>query len=205
MAQTTPDSVDLSVMLGRLNDGDPSVVDPLIQHSCQRLERLAHHMLCGYPALRRWVETDDVLQNALVRLLRALEQVRPTSARHYLALAATQIRRELVDLARHYFGPTGLAANHQSRNDSASHGEVDVQVADLSHEPSTLAQWCELHEQIGALPDKEREVVSLVFYQGLSQEETAATLDISVRTVQRRWHDALTHLHAKLRGNWPSL
>src|SRR5256885_9614190 len=56
---------------------------------------------------------------------------------------------------------------------------------------SSDLQWTELHEQIGALPDEEREVVGLLFYQGLSQAETAEVLGISLRTVQRRWHDAL--------------
>jgi DNA-directed RNA polymerase specialized sigma24 family protein len=67
--------------------------------------------------------------------------------------------------------------------------------ADASHEPSSLAQWGELHEQIAALPDEEREVVGLLFYQGLSQPEAAALLATSVRTVQRRWHTALCKLH----------
>ena len=49
------------------------------------------------------VETGDVLQNALVRLLRAIEEVKPQTPRDFLTLATLQIRRELLDL----HGPYG--------------------------------------------------------------------------------------------------
>ena len=61
---------------------------------------------------------------------------------------------------------------------------------------NALAQWTELHQHIDALPDDEREVVGLLFYQGLSQAEAAELLGVSVRTVQRRWHSALCKLHS---------
>ena len=42
----------------------------------------------------------------------ALEKVELTDARHFLRLAAVQIRREMIDMARHYHGPHGMAAHH---------------------------------------------------------------------------------------------
>src|SRR5262245_58654043 len=69
--------------------------------------------------------------------------------------------------------------------------------------PSGLAEWCELHEQIDRLAEPEREVVDLLFYQGLTQAEAAALLDVTVRTVQRRWHTALLQLHTTLHGKRP--
>ena len=73
----------------------------------------------------------------------------------------------------------------------------------LSHEPAALAEWCELHRHIRELPDEEREIVGLLFYQGLSQAEAAVILDVTVRTVQRRWQAALLKLHQVLKGEWP--
>jgi RNA polymerase sigma-70 factor (ECF subfamily) len=58
-----------------------------------------------------------------------------------------------------------------------------------------LAQWTELHQQINAMPDEERELVDLLFYQGLTQAEAAEVLNVSVRTIQRRWHALLCKLH----------
>ena len=65
--------------------------------------------------MHRWEQTDDVVQNALVRLRRALETTSPESVRSFVNLAAVQIRRELIDLARHYHGPNGMGAHHESQ------------------------------------------------------------------------------------------
>ena len=81
---------------------------------CERLQTLAHVMLRDYPRVKRWEETADVLQNALIRLHRALQTVIPPSPRDFFRLATLQIRRELVDLARHYYGPEGIGANQKS-------------------------------------------------------------------------------------------
>ena len=205
MAEPGVDSSTLQELIGQLRQGDDAAVAGLIRHSTLRLESLARHMLRGYPALRRWVETDDVLQNSLMRLIRALEHVELESPRHFMALAALQIRRELIDLGRHYYGPAGLAANYESRAGDDSSHRADIEVADLSPEPSTLAQWSELHERIGLLPDKEREVLDLLYYEGVSQADAARVLDVSVRTVQRRWHSALLMLHDEVGDQWPEL
>jgi RNA polymerase sigma-70 factor (ECF subfamily) len=54
------------------------------------------------------------------------------------------------------------------------------------------------------LPDAERAVADLLFYQGLSQEEAAALLGVDVRTVQRRWQRVRVHLHGRLGGEGPN-
>ena len=65
--------------------------------ACARLRQLTCAMLKDYPRLKRWEETDDVFQNASLRLYRALGKVRPASVREFFRLAAVQIRRELID------------------------------------------------------------------------------------------------------------
>jgi RNA polymerase sigma-70 factor (ECF subfamily) len=121
--------------------------------------------------------------------------------RNFFALAAQQIRRELIDLARHYYGPLGHGTKHASRP-----GTEGTQIADRpdsTFEPSDLAEWCEFHEQIDHLPEEEREVIDLLFYQGLTQADAAALLNVTVRTVQRRWHAALLKVHMLLHGQQP--
>jgi RNA polymerase sigma-70 factor (ECF subfamily) len=180
--------------------GDAAAVDALLRHCGDRLTVLTRRMLGDYQRVRRWVETDDVLQNALVRLVGALRHVRPQTARDFLALASLQIRRELIDLARHYYGPQGLGANHDSLTPPSSSSAEAHEPADVRHEPASMAQWSELHELIDRLPAEEREVIGLLYYQGLSQAEAAELLSISLRTVQRRWHDALCRLHRAWNG-----
>jgi RNA polymerase sigma-70 factor (ECF subfamily) len=179
--------------------GEEEAADALIERSMERLRRLARKMLCRRPGVRRWEGTDDVLQNALVRLHRALRAVKPASARDFVNLAARQIRWELADLARHHYGPEGGAAHHASDPQAAdSAGQVRPRVeaaADPASGPSTQLQWQEFHEQVQNLPDEEREVFGLIFYEGLSQADVAKLLGVTVPTVKRRWRSAKLLLH----------
>jgi RNA polymerase sigma-70 factor (ECF subfamily) len=51
---------------------------------------------------------------------------------------------------------------------------------------------------VEALPDEEREVVGLLFYEQLTQQEAATVLGVSLRTVKRRWLSARCLLREKL-------
>lgn len=101
--------------LDRLNAGDEAARGELINTACGRLTRLARKMLHADGRVRRWEQTDDVFQSAMVRLCRALQQTTPQTARQFFRLAALQIRRELIDLARHYYGRHGSGPKHPSR------------------------------------------------------------------------------------------
>lgn len=201
-----PDSsTQLHLLLTRLQAGDATARNELFRHMTGRLERLTRKMLHQFPGVRRWAGTDDVLQSALIRLLRSLEAVQPTTSREFLGLAAEQIRRELIDLARHYYGPQGLGANHASRGDAEDSRDPVLAQPAPAEEPSALTAWCEFHEQVRNLEPDEREVVDLLFYQELTQGEAAKLLQVTVRTVQRRWQSALLKLHAFLKDHWPGV
>jgi RNA polymerase sigma-70 factor (ECF subfamily) len=190
--------------LDRLRAGDASARDELLSATCERLTRLARKMLKGYPTVQRWEQTDDVLQNAVLRLRRALEGVTPATVREYFGLAALQVRRELVDLVRHYYGPLGQGAHHLTEAGHPEGGPNAPEPGDLTGDPGRLAAWAEFHRQIGALPADEREVVELLWYQGLSQAEAAAVMGISERTVQRHWQSARLRLRAALGDALPT-
>jgi RNA polymerase sigma-70 factor (ECF subfamily) len=130
-----------------------------------------------------------VLQNAILRLYRTLERTTPGTVRDFFNLAAMQVRRELIDLARHYDGPMGQGAHHESRAEGAEGSDRGgpVDRADHTSEPNRLAAWTEFHEQIDNLPDEEREIFHMLWYQGLSQVEAAAVLGVTPRVVSYRW------------------
>ena len=115
-----------------------------------------------------------------------LEAAPPEDARHFYHLAELQIRRELLDLANRYRGPHGIGANHHT--DPA--GEKLAGATDRRGEPSSAAQWREFHRTVESLPDEEREVFGLLWYNGLTQDQAAEVLGVSVRTVKRRWQRA---------------
>ena len=200
MEEPEPTTARLERCLARLQAGDATARHDLIYHACGRLQRLTRKMLQSFRSLRRWDESDDILQNSVLRLSRALKDVTPASTRQFFRLAALQIRRELLDLARHYKGPEGLAAHHDSGR-VANPQEVCQQAeAPSSLDPGRLAQWTELHEKIANLPDEEKEVVELIWYQGLTQMEVAQVLGVSERTVRRWWQAARLKLYDLLSG-----
>jgi RNA polymerase sigma factor (sigma-70 family) len=199
-------SEQLQAWLDRMQAGDPAARAALLGHACERLQRLARKMLKGFAGVQRWEQTDDVLQNALVRLWTALQQIRPRSVREFYGLATLQIRRELLDLARSYYGPEGLGARHASRgggDDSSNMPGPVYEQPDTTYEPSQLAIWGEFHQQVEALPQEEREVFDLVWYQGVAQGEAATLLGISETTLKRRWWSARRRLHQALKGELP--
>jgi RNA polymerase sigma factor (sigma-70 family) len=185
----------LQALIDLAQTGDEAAREALLNHACDRLLRMTRRTFRGYPYLRRWEATDDVFQNSLIRLHRALKEVRVESVRHFFNLAGVQIRRELNDLARHHFGPEGPGKNHHT---DQKPGDRTGGVLDRASEPEDLTDWTLFHEKVESLPEEEREVVTLIYYQGLTQEEAAKVLGISYRTVKRRWFDARTWLHKEL-------
>jgi RNA polymerase sigma-70 factor (ECF subfamily) len=193
MADRTIDTVVLQGLLDRMRAGDTAARDELVRTFYARLERLTQKMLRAYPRLRSRERPSDVLQGAAVRLLRALEDVPPESPRALLGLAALQIRRELLNLARHH------ARHAVCRGDPAGLGLPPADVSELpapDEDPEELEQWAAFHAGVEALPDEEREVVGLVFYHGCRRVEAARVLGITYRVAKSRWRSAL----AKLRG-----
>lgn len=189
--------------LERFRQGDREAGRELLGRTCERLSQLAHVMLRSYPRLRRWEETGDVVQNAVLRLSRALEAVKPPSLRDYYRLAALQIRRELLDLVRHYYGPQGEGGRHQSANGEGDSGPPAYERPDATHDPGRLAAWSDFHHQVQALPEEEQEVFDLLYYQALSHVEAAEVLGVAARTVKRRWQAACLKLHEALGGELP--
>jgi hypothetical protein len=109
-----------------LRAGDHSARDQLVKCARDRLLRLTRKMLKSYPGVARWEQTGDVFQNAALRLCRALNETTPESAKYFLNLAALHIRRELIDLARHHFGPEGIGAHHDTNKEQQeSHAAGD--------------------------------------------------------------------------------
>ena len=207
MADPSSQTLHIQTCLDRIRGGDEAARGELLASACERLRNLARKMLKGYPNVHRWEQTDDVLQNAAIRLHRTLQQLTVQTPLDFFRLAALNIRRELLDLAKHYYGPQGQGAHHATwspGDSSATRSDSGLAAPpDPSGDPARLAAWGEFHEQIGSLPDEEREVFDLIWYQGLSQAEAAELLNVSERTIKRRWQAARLKLHEAMQGEVP--
>jgi len=150
-------------LLDRIAAGDNLARETLISHYMERLRRLASVMLRGRAAVRRWEDTDDVLQNTLLRLNRALQVIAPESPRKFIGLVAAQIRRELIDLYRHHYGPQGHGAHHESDFvHPNSHGDASPSY-DSPDRQMNPAVHAAIHEAIEILPAELKDVFDRSF------------------------------------------
>lgn len=199
MSDSSLETVLLHQYVQRWQQGDVIAANELLQSVGQRLEQLARRMLRGYPNVRAWADTADVYQGAVVRLLSTLQKLQPESTRSFFNLAAVHIRRELLDLARRFTNLGKLIHPLPGCSDGAE------QIPAPSVGLDELELWSRFHLAVGALPVEEREVFSLSFYHGWTQQQIANLFDVHVRTIRRRWQSACLQLNCRLDGHLPPL
>lgn len=185
----TLNTAALQSCVDRWQTGDRAAADELLRITRDRLEKLARRMTRAFPNVRGVADTDDVLQNSLLRFLRTLQNLRPATTRDFFNLAAVHIRRELLDLAR--------------RGKNRRTVPLEANGSDTPNTPEPVApddggpdgeRWVQFHEVVDQLPIEEREVVGLAFYHGWTQEEIARLFGVDVRTIRRRWASARQRL-----------
>jgi len=189
----------LNRCLEQMRAGDRSGREELLRLASNRLYAITRKIKRTYPGLARWEQTDDVFQRATLRLLKALDHVEIYDAQHFFRLAATQIRRELIDLARYWQRSGGPGKRHASQapGQGASAAPL-VDIGQQSLDPGRLMEWIEFHQAVEGLPEDVKAAFDLLWYQGLSQDEAAEVLRVDVRTIKRRWREARLSLHQTL-------
>jgi RNA polymerase sigma-70 factor (ECF subfamily) len=194
-------TVRLQRCLDRARNGEAAAQDELIQVAWKRLLCITAKMFHGYPLLRRFEDTDDIFQKAMLRFWESLKRTAAGSLREFFGRASLEIRRTLRDLTRHYFGPEGAGCRK-----AVEVGEDTVEKPEFTApgmSPSELMAWEEFHTSIEELPAELREVFELIWYHELAQAEVAELVGVSVRTVQTRWREARLVVFDKLDGKLP--
>jgi len=207
------ETTQLHLWISRLRTGDRSAFDELFMFYQARLVGLTRKMLGSFPTVHHFEETGDVLQNATIRLMRALTDFASKQAADgggrdfhtadFFRLAALQIRRELLDLTKHYRRQQGDTPLDRAAEGSGAGAAEPSGPGSLA--PTALAEWAEFHEKAATLPDKPREVFQLLWYGGLTQAEVAELLAVDVRTVKSRWQQARLALYDALGGRIPGV
>jgi RNA polymerase sigma-70 factor (ECF subfamily) len=185
----------LAAALARHAGGDRSAVDDVLRHCQDRLKLLTRQMLRRFPGVRHWEDTSDVFQGVLIRLDRALRALTFDAPEGFLRLAAWHIRRELLDLARK---PRPELPPTPDTSDPAP-----ADPSDPTNDPFQLALWREVHTRIDQLPDDDRRLFDLLYYQGMSQPEAAELLKIPLRTLKRNWQTVRARLILLLGNQTP--
>ncbi|MCC9608308.1 sigma-70 family RNA polymerase sigma factor [Blastopirellula sp. JC732] len=187
----------------KLKRGDSEARNELLQLAEDRLVAMTRKIKRDFPDLGRWIDTNDVFQQAAIRLLRSLDAVELNDARHFFRLAAQKIRFELIDLMRKFYGPEGMGRKHQSaarrlQDSEGAHANLADDQAAIDDPRDMDELRMDLFEAVDSLPADEREVVDLLMFHNLTQEEAAQVIGKSVRSIRRYWRSALFLLHEKL-------
>jgi len=185
-----PTSGDITALLRRLSDGDQSVEAQLIPLVYEHLRRTASRYLRSERD-GHTLQTTDLVHEAYVRL-RDGPQLVWADRVHFFAVAATVMRRVLVDAAR-------------SRKSLKRGGNADVfalsveAVADphIDDREKILAVDAAL-SRLADLDSRQARIVELRFFAGMTMEEISEVLRISIRTVKRDWRLARAWLYGEL-------
>lgn len=195
MTDFAHDTLWLHDRVARFRDGDRAAADDLLRAVAARLDQLAGRMLRNFPGVRTGADTGDVVQGAMLRLTAALRDVDPVSTRAFAGLAALQVRRELLDLARHFARGVKARLSDPGTADYGTGG---------GDSPADLELWARFHAAAGDLPADEREAFGLLYYHGHTRAEAALLLGVSERTVYRWWAAACGRLVERLGGELPT-
>lgn len=200
MGENTGETSELLQLVQRMREGDETAKERLVAIIYDRLTIMSRRMLKEAPAaVARWDQTGDLLHSAWFRIERALEEesVHLNDESHFFRLIARHLRFQLIELYRKNVGARGLDANYGS---VAGRADAVLDPSDQTNDMHRLTMCGEFHEQVEKLEEREKAVVDLLWYEGLTHEETASLLGVNVKTVQRAWRRAKIQLAANLDG-----
>lgn len=178
----------LAEFLRRAGDGDPEALNAVFPIVYEELKRLARGRLRAEPA-GHTLDTTALVHEAYIRLVDQKQAVWPDKA-YFLAIASTAMRRVLVDHARRH----GAAKRGGGRR-RVSFDETDLATEERA---GMLIALDEALDRLAVHDARRCRVVECRFFAGLTEEETAAALDMSLRTVKRDWAKAKSWLYAEL-------
>jgi RNA polymerase sigma factor (TIGR02999 family) len=187
----TSTSRDITGLLLAWNNGDEAALEELTPLVYQELHRLARRYM-GRERAGHTLQTSALVNEAYLRLI-DWKNVRWQNRAHFFAVSAKLMRRILVDFAR--------ANAYAKRGGGAPHLDLEA-VAVVSPDRETdIVALDEALTSLAALSPRQSQVVELRFFGGLSLEETAEVLKVSIGTVRRDWSLARAWLHRTVTSN----
>ena len=184
-------SPQITQLLLAWGSGDQAALDRLMPLVYQELRRLAkNYMRRQNPG--HTLQTTALVNEAYLRLIDS-SRVNWQNRTHFFAISAQLMRRVLVDFAR--------ASNSLKRGGEFQEVSFEDAVAVPFEQKMDLVALDEALKKLADLNQRQSQIVELRYFGGLSEEEIAAALDISVRTVRRDWSVARAWLYRELNKN----
>jgi RNA polymerase sigma-70 factor (ECF subfamily) len=153
------------------------------------LRRIARRCMAGERGGHS-LQATALVNEAYLRLIDA-QHVDWQNRAHFLAMSARLMRRVLVDVAR--------SKRYQKRGGGAVRVTFDAELLVTPEPGQDLVALDDALEVLATVDARKARVIELRFFGGLSVEETAAVLTVSVDTVMRDWKLAKAWLQRELR------
>ena len=184
---------DVTHILSALEQGDPHAAEQLLPLVYKELRRLAAQKLAQEKP-GQTLEATALVHEAYLRLVGG-EQTRDWDGRgHFFAAAAEAMRRILIDRARH----------KQTRKAGGGHRRLDFDDIEPALEDleegngDRLLALDQALRQLEAEDPRKAELVKLRFFAGLTAEQTAAALGVSISTAEKDWAYARSWLRVAI-------
>ncbi len=184
-----PETREVTRLLQSLTAGNAEAIDALVPLVYSELRRLAAHYL------KSEREGHTLQPTALVHeaFLKLVEQETAWQNRnHFFAIAASLMRRILVDYARGY--------KAEKRGGSAEKVSLEDAFVFVKEKPAEMVALDEALEELAKIDPRRAKVVELKFFGGLNNEEIAEVLGVHSNTILRDWKLARAWLRTQMQG-----
>ena len=180
----------LTAWLHRLRDDDPQALPRLLPLVYNELRVLAHAQL-RHERTGHTLGTTALVHEAYLRLAKR-EKFHPEDRRHFFAIAAQSMRRVLIDYAR--------SRKRKKRGEDPDFIPIDDVAPFLSDQAAgELLALDDALDRLARANPRAASVVEQRYFAGLTLEETASVLGVSLKTVQRDWIVAQAWLRKEIR------
>jgi RNA polymerase sigma factor (TIGR02999 family) len=185
----TPGPAEITRLLVDWRGGDQAALAQLIPLVHDELRRLARRHM-AHERVGHTLQATALVNEAFVRLI-DVRQVKWQDRAHFFAMSSRLMRRILVDFAR--------SKGYQKRGGGAQKVSFD-EALNVTREPGQdLVALDDALDALAAFDARKAQVVEMRFFGGLSVEETAEALNVSVDTVMRDWKLAKAWLLRQLK------
>jgi RNA polymerase sigma-70 factor, ECF subfamily len=183
-----PGSQGVTQLLVDWSNGDQAALEQLLPMVNAELRQLARrYMRRETPG--HTLQTSALVNEAYLRLIDQ-KNARWQNRAQFFGVAAQLMRRILIDHARsHHYQKRGGGAIRVSLDEAAA--VTEARAAELLAVDVAL-------EKLTAMDARKGRIVELRFFGGLTEEETAEVIGVSIPTVQREWRAAKAWLHRML-------
>jgi RNA polymerase sigma factor (TIGR02999 family) len=185
----SPGPAEITRLLIDWRGGDQAALDQLIPLVHEELRRLARRHM-AHERVGHTLQATALVNEAFVRLI-DVRQVKWQDRAHFFAMSSRLMRRILVDFAR--------SKGYQKRGGGAQKVSFDEALLVVREPGQDLVALDDALTALSAFDGRKAQVVEMRFFGGLSVEETAEALNVSVDTVMRDWKLAKAWLLRELK------